>query len=73
MDALESVVPVVLNGLEGQIEVNGLSFNNSMPQHSFLKDEEIANVLTYIRQNFGNKASAIATEEVQAARDFSRP
>ncbi len=67
------LIQLVLNGLEGQIEVNGLSFNNSMPQHSFLKDEEIANVLTYIRQNFGNKASAIATEEVQAARDFSRP
>lgn len=67
------LIQLVLNGLEGQIEVNGLSFNNSMPQHSFLKDEEIANVLTYIRQNFGNRASAIATEEVQAARGFSRP
>jgi len=67
------LIQLVLNGLEGQIEVNGLSFNNSMPQHSFLKDEEIANVLTYIRQNFGNKASAIGTEEVQAVRDIYRP
>jgi mono/diheme cytochrome c family protein len=58
----------VLNGLEGPIEVKGQSYNNVMPQHSFLGDEDIAKVLTFIRQNFGNTASEISTEEVQAVR-----
>lgn len=67
------LVQLVLEGLEGQIEVNGISFNALMPQHSFLKDEEIANVLTFIRQNFGNKASGIKAIEVAAARNISEP
>jgi mono/diheme cytochrome c family protein len=48
--------------------VNGETYINAMPQHGFLKDEEVANVLTYIRQNFGNKASEVTTEEVSKVR-----
>ena len=66
------LVQLVLKGLEGQIEVNGVSFNALMPQHSFLKDEEIANVLTFIRQNFGNKAGAITAGEVEVERNISK-
>jgi mono/diheme cytochrome c family protein len=39
-----------------------------MPQHSFLTDEEIADVLTYIRTNFGNNSSPITFEEVEKFR-----
>jgi mono/diheme cytochrome c family protein len=39
-----------------------------MPQHSFLSDEEVANVLTYIRQNLGNKASEVTAREVTEIR-----
>jgi hypothetical protein len=39
-----------------------------MPQHSFLTDTEIAEVLTYIRSDFGNNASAVETGEVAALR-----
>ena len=66
------LISTVLNGLEGPIEVNGESFNNLMPQHHFLKDEEVANVLTYVRQNFGNSASAITAEEVKQIRNASK-
>jgi mono/diheme cytochrome c family protein len=59
---------VIINGLEGPIEVNGEPYNNAMPQHSFLSDQEVAEVATYIRQNLGNDASAITAEEVQAVR-----
>jgi mono/diheme cytochrome c family protein len=68
----KKLINIVLRGLEGHIVVNGKPFDGNMPQHSFLKDEEIANVLTHIRQNFGNKASEITTKEVSDARSASK-
>lgn len=62
------LISIVLKGMEGPIDVNGAQFNATMPQHSFLKDEEVANVLTYIRQNFGNNAGPISAEEVARVR-----
>ncbi len=64
----KKLIKVVLNGLEGPIEVKGQPYNNVMPQHSFLRDEDVARVLTYIRQSFGNKASTIQPEEVAKVR-----
>lgn len=61
------LINVLLKGLQGQ-EVEGDMYDNAMPAHDFLKDNEIADVLTYIRSNFGNKADAITTEEVKAVR-----
>ena len=63
------LISIVLKGMEGPIEVNGEQYNGTMPQHSFLGDGEIANVLTYIRENFGNKASAVTPEEVAKVRE----
>jgi len=39
-----------------------------MPSFSFLKDKEIADVLTYIRNSFGNKASPVSEAEVKKVR-----
>lgn len=64
----ERLIGVVMNGLEGSIVVNGETYINAMPQHSFLSDDEIAKVLTYIRQSFGNNASEITVEEVKNIR-----
>lgn len=64
----KKLIEVVLKGLEGQIEVKGQPYNNIMPQHSFLKDDEVAEVLTHIRTNFGNTASGISAAEVAAIR-----
>ena len=64
----ERLIQVVLNGAEGAMEVNGETYNNVMPQHSFLNDQDMAEVLTYIRQNFGNEASAVTPEEVAEVR-----
>jgi mono/diheme cytochrome c family protein len=55
---------VVLKGLNGEIVVNGKPYNGLMPAHNFLKDEEVANILTYIRSNFGNSAGSISVQEV---------
>ncbi len=62
------LIRVVLEGLEGAIEVNGESFSGLMPQHAFLKDDEISEILTFIRTNFGNDASNITIDEVSKVR-----
>src|SRR3984957_21005486 len=53
-----TLVKIVLNGLTG-VEIDGDSYNGVMAPHADLTDLQIADVLTYVRSNFGNKASAI--------------
>ena len=64
----KKLIEIMLKGLEGPIDVKGKPYNNIMPSHSFLADEEIAQVLTFIRQSFGNNAAAIDSMEVKKAR-----
>ena len=64
----QRLVSVIVNGLDGPIEVNGEPYHNTMPQHGFLSDEEIAEVATYIRQHFGNRAGDVTAEEVHEIR-----
>jgi mono/diheme cytochrome c family protein len=61
------LINVLLKGLQGQ-EIEGDMYDNAMPAHDFLDDTQIADVLTYIRSNFGNKASAVTADEVKAVR-----
>lgn len=62
------LINVILKGLNEKIEIAGESYQNVMASHSFLTDEQIANVLSYIRNSFGNEASDISEEEVAALR-----
>jgi glucose/arabinose dehydrogenase/mono/diheme cytochrome c family protein len=63
------LIGVVLNGLQGNIQVKGLPYNEIMPPHSsIMNDEQIAQVLTYVRSNFGNTSGAITAQEVAAVR-----
>jgi len=62
----------LLKGLNGEIVVNDKPYNGLMPAHNFLKDEEVATILTYIRQSFGNTASAISVEEVKEFRNSQK-
>ena len=64
----ERLIDVVLNGLKGEIKVHGRSYNNVMPKQDHLKNEDIALILTYIRQNFGNRSSSIDPPEVGKVR-----
>jgi glucose/arabinose dehydrogenase/mono/diheme cytochrome c family protein len=64
----ERLITVVLNGLQGPLEINGELYNSVMPSHRFLKDEEIATILTYIRKSFGNQAGPVSEEEVRRVR-----
>jgi mono/diheme cytochrome c family protein len=62
------LINIVLKGFSEDVEINGEYYSNTMPTHDFLKDQEIADVLTYVRNSFGNKASAIKLAEVTSAR-----
>ena len=60
------LINVILKGLHEPIEINGERYNNIMPANDFLNDQEISDVLTFVRNSFGNKASAISAAEVKA-------
>jgi len=62
------LINVLLKGLDGDIEVSGEQYSQVMPKQDYLTDTEIAQVLTYIRQNFGNDAGAINPDEVATVR-----
>jgi nitrite reductase (NO-forming) len=63
----ERAMHIVLEGKQGEIVVNGNKFNQVMtPQN--LTDEEIANVLTFVMNSWGNKADMVLPEEVSKIR-----
>jgi mono/diheme cytochrome c family protein len=63
------LIGIVLNGLNDGVEIDGESYSNPMPPFStVLKDQQIADVLTYLRSNFGNKAGAITVAQVSQIR-----
>jgi mono/diheme cytochrome c family protein len=64
----QRLIGIVLNGMNIPLEINGDSYENPMASHAFLKDQQIADVLTYVRSSFGNKSTAITAEEVKAVR-----
>ena len=63
-----TLVQVVLKGMTGEVDINGDTYHNVMAPHSDLTDQQIADVLTYVRNNFGNKASAVTAAEVKMIR-----
>jgi mono/diheme cytochrome c family protein/glucose/arabinose dehydrogenase/lysophospholipase L1-like esterase len=70
----ERLIHLTLHGLLGPIEVQGKKYPGLVPMTPFrgLSDEEIAAVLTYVRNSFGNKASVITPKKVKAVRDATK-
>lgn len=65
----ERIIRIVLQGLSGPITVEGHEFNNVMaPLGAVLKDEQIANVLSYVRSEWGNSAPEVEPETVSKVR-----
>jgi len=58
----------VLHGLNGPIKVNGVAYDGVMTGYEMLSDQEVSDVLNYIRNSFGNKGGAVTPEEVKASR-----
>lgn len=67
----ERSIRVVLQGLSGEIVVNEKKYNGIMAPLNNLSDEEIANVLTYVRNSFGNSGEAVSQDEVRKVRSES--
>jgi mono/diheme cytochrome c family protein len=57
----------VIHGVSGEIKVNGVTYNGDMPGVE-LTDEEVSDVLNYVRNSWGNKGDAVKPEEVKTAR-----
>ncbi len=66
----DTLIKIQLRGLEGKISVAGKEYNFPAPMmpNAHLDDESLAAVLTYIRNTFGNEASAITPDQVAALR-----
>jgi mono/diheme cytochrome c family protein len=63
-----TLVSILQNGFKEEVEINGDTYSNNMPSFSYLTDKEIADVLTFVRNSFGNKASAVTLKEVSTLR-----
>ena len=67
----ERLIKLVLYGLVGPMEVNGKKYDGQVPMTPFggmLSDAEVASVITFVRNHFGNKADAVTTEQVKAVK-----
>lgn len=64
----KDMVRIVINGLQGPITVAGKQFNNVMAPMGHLNDQQIADVLSYIRSEWGNQAPEVSVETVTAVR-----
>ena len=65
------LIQAILKGLEGDIQINNEVFNGTMPRHDFLKDDDIASILTYIRKSFGNNVNEVTADDVKKERSAS--
>jgi mono/diheme cytochrome c family protein len=60
-------INIVIFGRQGEVVVNGLKYNNNMPSFP-LTDQDIANVLTYVYNSFGNSGLDVTADEVARER-----
>ena len=67
----ERSIRIVLQGLSGEVQVNDKKYNGVMIPMPNLTDEEIANVLTYVRNSFGNAGDDVAPDAVRKVRSES--
>jgi nitrite reductase (NO-forming) len=68
----QRAIGIVLNGLTGKVTVNGNAFNSVMPPMSQLTDDELANILTFVRNSWGNSGDAVSADEVKQTRASSK-
>ena len=67
------LIRIVLDGFTGPVEVKSQKFSNTMvPWRDSLSDEQIAAVLTYVRQAWGNKGAPVDVNSVKAIRDKTK-
>ncbi|MDP4285361.1 MAG: cytochrome c [Bacteroidota bacterium] len=66
---IDNLINIVLEGQTGEILVNDTTYNGQMLPLNYLTDEQVADVLNYVRNSWGNKIPvAITPEKVKALR-----
>jgi mono/diheme cytochrome c family protein len=66
----DRLIGVILNGLQGEINVNGKAYNGVMPAHGgFLDDHAIASILTYVKRRFNKEDSSLTSLQVNKVRN----
>ena len=69
----DRAVRVVLKGLSGPVTVNGVTFNSVMPpQEAVLTDQQVADVMTYVFNAWGNSGDAFKADHVKVLRNETR-
>jgi nitrite reductase (NO-forming) len=64
----EHAIGVVLHGLKGTLKVHGRTYHSAMPTRFHLSNEQIADVLTYVYNSWGNPGGRIKASDVAAQR-----
>jgi nitrite reductase (NO-forming) len=63
-------IRIILKGMSGPVTVNGATYNSAMPpQEAVLTDQQVADVMTYITNAWGNSGDAVTAEQVKAVRN----
>jgi mono/diheme cytochrome c family protein len=62
-----AIACIIRNGLQGSIRVNGVEYNQPMPSNELLSEIQIANILNYINNSWGNSGSYISYQMVNDA------
>ncbi|MBS1949135.1 MAG: cytochrome c [Bacteroidetes bacterium] len=68
LGATEPLVNIIVKGMPAGTEIDGVRYNNAMAPAPDMTDLQIADVLTYVRNGFGNNAKMITEAEVKSAR-----
>ena len=71
----ERLIKVAMYGMMGALEIKGKKYDGQVPMTPFggmLKDDELAAVLTFVRNSFGNQAAPIQVGEVQKVREATK-
>jgi hypothetical protein len=61
-------ISIVIAGLQGEITVDSKTYNGAMQAWGMLSDDDVANVLTYARSQWGNTAGPVTAAQVKAIR-----
>src|SRR5215472_12444037 len=69
----DNIIRGVVAGRTGQITVNGKDYNGTMVSLAYLSDEQIANVLTYVRNSWGNTGDSVSIQDVARIRQEAPP
>jgi mono/diheme cytochrome c family protein len=60
----DSIVCIIKNGMDGSITVNGKNYNGRMPMNETLDEDEIADLVNYIRYDFTKSTLKMTISQV---------